>query len=194
MRIIAFALAFASACSGASPARPGSANVDSILALADHLAPGHADVTDRIRLAATDPRAYRARFAEDSARTADDAALPRVALEEALVLHDRIAVIDWRDSPEDILSALGPLIASVRPGLHLWTDEEARGWVDGDTLSADEARAEQFVARLSERLASHGLRWIDLGSGTDTYALVLVTSADLDRCVALARAAGYSIP
>jgi hypothetical protein len=168
-------------------------NLDALIELSALLAPDLHGVGEKIRLAVDAPQVYRNEHAE-VADCDDDDWLPNVALEEALIQAGRLAIIDWRATPDEVLAAFEPAIASARPALRAWTAEEYRGWTDGDALSEDDANADRFTRMIARRLEQHELRCLNLGEGSDTYSLALVRFGQFARAVECAENAGFEGP
>ncbi|HEY0477368.1 MAG TPA: hypothetical protein VGD37_07575 [Kofleriaceae bacterium] len=122
----------------------------------------------------------------------EDDQLPLVAVVNALVGNQRIAVIDWRASPDETLAAFAGVLDAAHQELRVWTDGEAVVWNVDDPATNGDTTPDRLIARIAGRLAQHDLRCINLGGGSDTYCLALVPQQSFERSLACARSAGFS--
>jgi len=143
-------------------------------------------VRREVALAAEDPARYLAstRHERFAAWDADaTAALPWLALIEALEAVGRLAEIDWKEAGSEICTWLARLGGAA-----------ARRALAGDPASAlDERRTEEALELFGLRLGEAGLALLILDVDSDSYPLVVVPAAAVPRLVAQARAARQRI-
>ena len=151
--------------------------LDALLAIGARLAPKAKPLAAEVTQAFRAPQAYLAKHARRMDERGIDepiAALPWIALVDALerakVLHE----IDWKAEDDDVQHAIGKLVKGFRLAKG---DEDRSTW---------EALEEAGLALRARRLQ---LAQLDYGS--DSYALVVVPTAELGALVKLAKQARY---
>jgi predicted DNA-binding WGR domain protein len=172
----------------AAPSKPkDDGKSAALLALAELLAPKHAETKRRVTLALNDPAAYAKKYAEElEDRSAeDDPVDPWLALVTALT-NDDIELgtsLDWKDSAEEIQAGLATVVAKKKlgkPGVFAFYDEDAH--IKTKTLD--------FIALSGRALSAHKLAVVQLDLASDSYELTVIPWKDLARAKELAKKAG----
>jgi predicted DNA-binding WGR domain protein len=189
----------ASAAKAAKAAKPAkqSPKAAALLSLAALLAPTHAPTERRVALALNDPDAYAKKYADDleERNAEDDPVDPWLALVTA-VTHDDVRLarpIDWKESAEEIVAALGAIITAQR---RLRKDEA----YDANKLLAfyDEdahlrTKTEVFLALCGGALSAHRLALVELDLASDSFEVTVIPWKDVPLAKSLAKKAGGDV-
>jgi hypothetical protein len=158
----------------------------SLQQLVSVLAPGDTKAAARVTLAEEKPDAYVAKYTKDLAERGITKPVPNlafVALLDALAAGKRVALIDHRAAPEDVLFALKPLKAPAKP-----TPGWARG-IDPD----DDRDPETVIAAAAHGYEARGVALLNLDTTSDQLAIVAVASDAVAAVKSAAKAAGVAI-
>ena len=179
----------------ASAAKKGAANKGAgdagkraaLLALAEILAPKHAETRRRVTLAVDDPDAYAKKYAEEleDRNAEDDPVDPWLALVTALTNDDiELATSrDWKDAAEEVQAGLARVVAKKKlgkPDLFAFYDEDAHL----------KTKTNDFIALCGRALSAHGLAVVELDLPSDSFELTVIPWKDVARAKELARKAG----
>ncbi|ALG09362.1 DUF6630 family protein [Kibdelosporangium phytohabitans] len=144
---------------------------EALTAIAELLAPGNPDVTDRVVHAHSDPDSYLRAHADQLDERGIDEPIPnlaRIALVDALTGHGLLAEVDWKEDADEIVAQLKRLRSSpAQPGAWVWFT----GGTGLDTYGFLELAGSELHAR------GTALAVIDIES--DCYPLVLLPADQL---------------
>ena len=161
-------------------------NDEKLIELARLLLPDEDAYPKEVALAVKDPARYVTKFhdrLEGRGISEPQPDLPWLALVDGLWARGKLAEIDWRGSPKEIVDELDPLVEPALPNGDRWD------WMDdGDW---EEAEAEMFLKEVDRRLTDQGyvLAWFDIQS--DSYPVAVLKDPDFQQAKRLASESGF---
>jgi hypothetical protein len=159
---------------------------ESLRELCQLLLPDDEGLKAEVRQAYESPEAYLDRFRErleERGIREPIADLSWIALVDGLAARGRLAEVDWREEPGDVVWNLERIATPPDPSRWDWAAEEALA----------ELATEEFLRCAGERLSQHGLALASLDIRSDNYPLVLVDLALIERARGLASSAGHEL-
>lgn len=158
--------------------------LDSLVAIAQLLAPKSKRVVSDVTQAFENPKAYfKAHRKRLDERNIDkpDKDLPWIALVDALIAAKGLVEIDWKTAADDLHWNLGKL-----------GRKKETAWLSKiDPITDDRSTLELLEETGQRLLASHQLQLAALDIGSDSYCLVIIPAAIAKQLVALAKAAKF---
>jgi hypothetical protein len=154
---------------------------DLVLDFCQQVLPDDPTLVDEVRLAIHHPAAYMSQFAHLWAEGERDV-LAWYALIDGLDRRRQSRTIDWREAPADVLGCLDVLLGDRAGNADRWA------WVD--LARWDEAPTAAFLAVLGDWCRTQGMVLGNLGTGSDSYVLVLIDAARFAALALLAQRLG----
>lgn len=165
---------------------PAPSKSELVLKAAETLAPEATRVGARVRLAIEDPKQYLKTHGKQLALrgvTAPTPKLPFIALLDGLDADGRIALLDGKAPAEDVVARLRKLKSPVRADF---------SWADSlDYESLDELTTERVIEAVAARVEPPGIVLLNLDTGSDQYAIVMVHRSRVNITLAAMKAAGH---
>lgn len=163
------------------PERP--ARLAALLELGELLLPGNAALTREVVLAAEAPARFLARAGWHDGNPTDEA-LPWLALLAGLQKRRRVATIDWKCDPDEVMASVDAAARGLPAARERWA------FTEGLDLESLDSTAD-FLELAGEQLFARGLRLISLDEESDSYLLLLVEKATAATVASLAKRAGH---
>jgi hypothetical protein len=165
--------------------------------------PEDPSLRDEVLLAVTEPDSYRTQFhwrlidrGIDEEYETDEGAfdptesdavldLPWIALIDGLMERGRLVELDWKEAPDEVMTAIDHLLAGQPAEPERWTWVDLAHWEQADT--------ESFLLAIAERLREQGRILACFSLSSDSYPLTIIDAPRFAELHQLAERTGYSL-
>lgn len=162
-----------------------------LLELADRLAFGNKQIVEEVHLALRTPPNYFETFQDRLERRGimdAQASLPWFALIDGLIEEELAWEIDWKESPDTIVWAVGKLINRKKS-----RDAAMAALPPLREQDYTDMYTHETLHNIHRKLDRYGFALACMDIDSDSYVLTVVPTLDLPRLSALAMQAGYKL-